>query len=350
MRFSYPVLRPLRGVAGLLILGAALQAGAARAGSGTVGVEDVSFGIGFSKYTAKHLDLTDSSLSGADLKALLADIAKSGSADSISKLDAGSIVIPDLALDQNVAGMHQLAHYKNVKLTDIRAGKVGSYSIESGAIGGDMGNGQTMTGVLHRLGGTDIDLPALVRVFTQASADGNAPMQPLYGTAYADGYEIKSPQFTISVGKVTMSGISGRPLKTSLTEIFAKMPKPKKPGTQPAPEDEKAALAFFPAFLDLYAAFSIAKTEFHDLKVVTAGDPRRIPLACVGGRVSPGIVFLLTVMPTVSSSFSACRPLIPAGETSTSIKCVSVPPETIEKPARCISSESVFALSSTCCA
>lgn len=273
MRSSVPAPRSLRGFAGFVLLGAALQVGAAQAGSGTVGVDDVSFDIGFSKYTAKHLELTDSSLSGAEFKALLADIAKSGSADSIARLNAASIVIPDLALEQNLAGTHQLAHYKDVKLTGVRAGKVASYSIESGAIGGEIANGQAVTGILHRIGGTDIDLPGLVRVFTQASAGANAPLQPLYGSAFADGYEITTPQFSMSIGKVMMSGISGRPLKTPLAEIFAKMPKPPKPGSPPTPEDQMAALKFLPDFLDLYAAFSVAKTDFRDLKMVTKGDP-----------------------------------------------------------------------------
>jgi hypothetical protein len=265
--------RSVRGFAGLVLLGAALQLGVARADSGTTGVEDVSIDTGFGKYTAKHLELTGANMAGAEFKALLAGIAKPGAADSLAKFDAASIVIPDLELDQDLGGLHQVAHYKDVKLTDIRAGKVGSYSIESATIDGGHGNGQTVSGVMHRMGGTDIDLPGLVRVFTQTGADASAPLQPLYGTAFGDGYEIKSPLFTMSAGKVTMSGISGRPLKTPLSQMFAKFPKPPKPGAPPSPEDAKAAMEMLPALFDIYGAFAFAKTEMHDLKFVTNGDP-----------------------------------------------------------------------------
>ena len=67
--------------------------------------------------------------------------------------------------------------------------------------------------------------------------------------------------------------------------------------------------------------------------MVTAGDPRRMPLGFIGGLVSNGIAFLLTVMRARSSACSASLPRTPFENTSTSIRCVSVPPETTRKPA-----------------
>src|SRR5262249_10243712 len=73
-------------------------------------------------------------------------------------------------------------------------------------------------------------------------------------------------------------------------------------------------------------------------RVVTAGVPMRIPEATIGGRVSNGIVFLLTVIPTDSSVFSASRPETPRAPTSTIMTWLSVPPETSRKP-RLVSAE-----------
>ena len=69
-------------------------------------------------------------------------------------------------------------------------------------------------------------------------------------------------------------------------------------------------------------------------RVVTAGVPMRTPEATIGGRVSKGIVFLLTVIRTRSSAFSASLPEMPRAPTSMSIMWLSVPPETRRKP-RC---------------
>ena len=52
----------------------------------------------------------------------------------------------------------------------------------------------------------------------------------------------------------------------------------------------------------------------------------------MGGRVSKGMAFLLTVRPALSSAASATLPVRPLEATSTSITWVSVPPETRRNP------------------
>ena len=74
----------------------------------------------------------------------------------------------------------------------------------------------------------------------------------------------------------------------------------------------------------------------------------RMPLGFIGGLVSNGIAFLLTVIPASPRAFSASLPSIPLLKTSTSIRCVSVPPEMMRKPSSASVSASTFALATTC--
>ena len=67
-------------------------------------------------------------------------------------------------------------------------------------------------------------------------------------------------------------------------------------------------------------------------RVVSAGVPMRMPLGFIGGLVSKGMAFLFTVMPASPSAVSASLPSMPFAKTSTSIRCVSVPPEMMRKP------------------
>ena len=53
-------------------------------------------------------------------------------------------------------------------------------------------------------------------------------------------------------------------------------------------------------------------------RVVMAGVPRRTPLATIGGLVSKGIAFLLTVIAAAPSACSATLPVMPFENTSTS--------------------------------
>ena len=82
-------------------------------------------------------------------------------------------------------------------------------------------------------------------------------------------------------------------------------------------------------------------------RVVSAGVPRRMPLVTNGDWGSSGMVFLLTVMPAWSSVFSATLPVRPLGRRSTSMRCVSVPPDTMAKPRATSASASALAFSTT---
>ena len=65
---------------------------------------------------------------------------------------------------------------------------------------------------------------------------------------------------------------------------------------------------------------------------VTAGVPTRMPEPTIGFSGSYGIVFLFTVIRTSPRAASASLPVTPSGRTSTSMRWLSVPPETIEAP------------------
>src|ERR1039457_5190027 len=67
----------------------------------------------------------------------------------------------------------------------------------------------------------------------------------------------------------------------------------------------------------------------------------------IGGLVSNGMAFWLTVMRARSSASSASLPRSPLEKTSSSTRCVSVPPETTRKPASISASAMTRALATT---
>ena len=85
-----------------------------------------------------------------------------------------------------------------------------------------------------------------------------------------------------------------------------------------------------------------------------------MPLVTNGLSGSLGIAFLLTVMPTSFERASASLPVMPAGRRSTSMRWLSVPPETRRRPHSTIASPialgvdrrtwSMYALNSGCSA
>ena len=82
-------------------------------------------------------------------------------------------------------------------------------------------------------------------------------------------------------------------------------------------------------------------------RLVPAGVPRRMPDVTIGFSGSNGMPFLLQVIWARPSATSATLPVSFFGRRSTSIRWVSVPPETISKPLDLSASAKAFAFSAT---
>ena len=265
--------RPRRTFVALVIATVLGFAAVAKADDGTVVVDDLSFEVGIVKYTIRHLEASGTSMSATGIKTLFSRLGTPDAAGQLAQLEANSIVIPEITLEQTIGQNTTTTHYHDVKLSDVHAGKVGAYSIATGEFTGAITTGQSLQGTIHGIAGTDIDLPNLIRVYTQADADASAPLKLLYGSAAIDGMSFKTPMVEMSFGKSVMSDIRGRPLSRPLADILAQMPPQPRPGEPPSPEAQKAAMAFLVSVIGIYGAFSVDKTEMHDVKIIATGDP-----------------------------------------------------------------------------
>src|SRR5205807_1058775 len=79
------------------------------------------------------------------------------------------------------------------------------------------------------------------------------------------------------------------------------------------------------------------------------GEARRRPLVSNGFSGSPGIMFLLVVIPALPSAVSATLPVSFLGRRSQSMRCVSVPPATRRSPPSSSPCASACALSRMRC-
>jgi len=139
----------------------------------------------------------------------------------MAKLTATSIAIPDVAVDVVAGPVTEKIAYHDIKLDQVNEGKIGSLAVAGATI--SVASPQLpapFEGTLGALTATNLDLGLYARMITQARTDANQELAPLYDTASFEGMQLKSgDMLSISVGKMSASGVKGRPFLTSIVDL-----------------------------------------------------------------------------------------------------------------------------------
>ena len=242
------------------------------ADTGMVVADNLSLNAGFGTYSIKHLEAAGSSLSAAEIAELFSGKGSGTLAERIGKWSATDISIPEIALEQTIAGIKQKLVYSSVKITDLVKGKIGSFVVASGHMVSELAPGQGMDVAIGSMTGAKIDLIAAITVMSEKAPGADAPMLPLYASFAINGCTIKIPNGQFRIGSITASGIKGRPMAVPFTELMKNLPKPIQPGKAPSPEDMQALLSFVTSMMDNYGTIAIDHMEMHDFKAAFAGD------------------------------------------------------------------------------
>jgi hypothetical protein len=207
---------PLTGVTaeiagGRLTVGAVRSAGglmgAALAGaSGSVTLENVTFESSSTTYRLPRIEFVGASLSRDDLARLLDSRGAEPWPARLARLSAERIVIPSVTLDQKVGPQLQAATYSNVVAAGVKAGRIAKISSDGSelrATGGPQGD---VAGTFGRLSIDDLDLPAMVALYTDRAGDRPGPLGRVYG-----GFSMENLAVSNAAGPMfRMTRASGR--------------------------------------------------------------------------------------------------------------------------------------------
>jgi hypothetical protein len=238
--------------------------------------DNLSFTVGAGSITIPRISINGSSLSKADIQALVSGPWGISSADTLAKFDATSIVIPEVHLDMTASGpdknappMKQSAVYRDLRLEDIKAGKAAR--ISSAGMTDEVTGPAPMTMTMGAFHSTDYDLAAAVRFVYAAAAPGEAQKQ-LVGPTTIDGMHVKGPQgVDVSIGKMAMGAMKLRPLTTPPASFMQSVMAAgaANPG-KPLPPAEAAKMMGLLA--DFYDAFAVDGMTISDISFKVA-DP-----------------------------------------------------------------------------
>ncbi|QFU16273.1 hypothetical protein [Microvirga thermotolerans] len=220
-------------------------------------LENVAFSFGSTKVQASTVAFSGVTTPRAEIEALFSAASAEPLATRLSRIDAAQVTIPELKVQQTVAGTNESAIYRNVVLSNIRQGRVAEAT--ASATGTLITRGTDQTAVSYgRLSIADFDAPALARIY-EAKEASPGPLARIYGRFSIDDLDFVDGR---SGAKGRIAHLGGRDFMARGTRdswagtmaILTELADKEKPT-----EEEKNRLRA--AILDILTAFDIGLVE-----------------------------------------------------------------------------------------
>lgn len=195
---------------GSTALAAVFIAFAAPAWAADFQVDNVRLDLGRLVINIPKVAVKGSNLEKDAFLALFAKGANEPASARVAKLSAAEISAPELIMEQTVGEQKQTTTYRDIRLADIRDGKVGHGESASGSISAEGGPAGSMKGTLKRTAFDGLDLKQSTRVLTEKAVPGaNEPYVPVIASFEQDGYDLDMGQAgKMSIGKTTARGFA----------------------------------------------------------------------------------------------------------------------------------------------
>jgi hypothetical protein len=221
-------------------------------------LDNVSFTFGSTTYEAKRIEFSGTSSSRADIEALFSSTSTEAMESRLKRITVKQITIPEARVKQTIGKQTQTATYRNATLSDISQGRIASALIETSATetSGAKNNVLISTG---RTSMSELDLPALARLYETKADSASAPFIRVYGAFAIDNIEFADNEtgVTFKIARIGGKDFQGRPTKDSWTGtigIFTEMA-----DRQDHSSEDQARL--LPAIADFLDAFQIGFME-----------------------------------------------------------------------------------------
>ncbi|KPQ10050.1 MAG: hypothetical protein HLUCCO17_12295 [Saliniramus fredricksonii] len=255
------------------------------AAANDVVVADLAYSGAMGTYAIPRMELTDSSLTASEIEAAFAQGDPRVLFETLATLSATEVVIPRMSLSQDVADVTQEAVYEDIRIEDMREGRIAGFTAAGGEFSAQDGD-QNVSGRFGAVEARMIDLPAILRYYTEAAGDGDNPFRTAYESfsisdlVMHDGEDV---HFTID-------GISGRAvamrlLQEPLTETIAAITE-MEDTEDPTPEEATRMLNFM---ADLMDSFRFEEMGVTGISIVDESDedPVDMSIARIGFLGSP---------------------------------------------------------------
>ncbi len=235
-----------------------------------VKIDKLVFDLGIYSITVPKMEMSGTTLTKAEIQEIFSLKSQKPLLQRLEKFSFSEATIPDLIIATRLAGQVTSTTYKNVKLFNVVAGRIGRYTADSASLTAstDTDNGgMKLKAEYLGMSVEGFDIAAITRVLSETTGDENARMQTLSESMSVDSvrYEMKSPDadMTMSSGKLKSGSFKARPGKISLLDFFDTIKNKDKGDFEDMDDEEKAK--FFSSLVQIVSNFEFGGSEIENL-------------------------------------------------------------------------------------
>lgn len=224
----------------------------------SVTLENVRFTTGGSTYEAAQIEISGLASSRADLDAVLASTSSESLETRLARISARQVVVPSLKSTRKIGPQTQTITYKNVVFRDVVRGRVAEATADTA--GAETTEGQDQANFSYgRTSVSDLDLPALARLYETRAAAGPNPLVKIHGAFSIDNVDLVDGKAGVQFKIARISGrdFMARTISESwlgATTLFAELAAK----DEMTPDEQSRLIA---ATADFFGAFDIAHVE-----------------------------------------------------------------------------------------
>ena len=231
-----------------------------------VTLENLVFEAGFVTYRIPKVEISGTSLSQAELAALLGPGSNEPGAARFARLSAREARIPELRIEQSFAGARGLVVYRDVVARDIVNGRIGSLTSASAALEFTVEHLGDIKATGGRASLDGLDLPHAAVVFAPAAGSQRGEMKTIYGAFAMDGFAMSGPEgVEVRIARMTGSGVKARPVGQALNTYMTMLAQ--QPDLEKLPPAERGKL--INALAELYEGFDLGAMEVANIEIRT---------------------------------------------------------------------------------
>lgn len=234
----------------------------------TVSVDAIAFGSPMVMLKIPKIEIEGSSLTQSEVTQLLGTREVKAIAATLARLNARSIRIPELRIEQKLPDgegkeITSTTVYRDFVMNDVMAGRAKTVTVAGGTLDSKNPKTGAMTGKIGKMSAEDVDVTTSLRFYSDKAQPGDNDRKTIYRNMALDGMTMTGPNgLEIVVGKVNIGDAKARPMKESMADYlqFIESQKDKKPG----PAETKRIIQMV---AEIFDAFETSASAIDGMKI-----------------------------------------------------------------------------------